>query len=394
LGRSFVYLAKNLSYMPRTKLTSSADVPVQVQNVDSSQASALNFADTALYDRMRSEVWHLAKGIPVFLVSPETMDQICPPELRDVLDPTCLKETLPHLLHEHAEPPLSHKDDDEDDRYEARESEKRQDAIDKIWSRLSRCRKAVFVAVGLYMPKGTSTPYGEGPIIFLCPERLLQWAKEERMPLPLALAKLYYHELAHAELDPGPQGLSAYDKPWGRLIEESLCNYLALSHFFDLRESRLVQRLMDSQPIEYRGYRHINALTNYFWGYEWELPRGWIGLGWIRGMPWKNELRRVAAHLRHRYPYPIAVDRLAEWIYDNSPLGSHESHRLAVAILQRGVTGVSLPHASKDQELLPPFYSLAPRERWRRYKADPSPDPGTTLYWQESALHLLHALIS
>lgn len=114
--------------MQRARTASVGKVPIQAQDLGSSQTSALNFSNPALYDRMRSEVWHLAKQIPVFLVSPPTMDQLCPPQLRKVLDPQCLKDKLPSILREYEEVLLriiwKYEDDDE---YEEEDEEEDED---------------------------------------------------------------------------------------------------------------------------------------------------------------------------------------------------------------------------------------------------------------------------
>ncbi|MCS6869300.1 hypothetical protein, partial [Thermus sp.] len=166
---------------------------------------------------------------------------------------------------------------------------------------LERYRKTV--AVGLYVPHldnrakeevlrlAQGTPEEEalkdhkGPAIFLCPERILDWADREGIEASLVLDKVYYHELGHALMDTGP---TPYGELWGRILEESLANWVAF-RLFRGREARLVQRLIQGQPAEYWGYLAVGrgilatGLEDELW--DWFYP--WRHL-W-RFSPWEWE---------------------------------------------------------------------------------------------------------
>jgi hypothetical protein len=90
----------------------------------------------------------------------------------------------------------------------------------------------------------------EGPSIFLCYERIDEWAVEAKVRLELAMAKVLYHELGHAMMDTGP---GFYHTDWGKIIEESLANWLAVGCFKG-SERVAAQRMIRHQPAEYLGY--------------------------------------------------------------------------------------------------------------------------------------------
>lgn len=100
-------------------------------------------------------------------------------------------------------------------------------------------------------PSAVSPP--SGPSIYLCPERILDWARKVGVSHELVLDKVYYHELGHALMDTGP---TPYGKLWCRIVEESLANWIAFSCFKGL-EARWVQKLIQGQPAEYQGYAHL-----------------------------------------------------------------------------------------------------------------------------------------
>lgn len=99
-----------------------------------------------------------------------------------------------------------------------------------------------------------------GPGIFLCPERVLSWGDRHGIDPSLVLDKVYYHELAHAFMDTGP---TPYDELWGRIVEESLANWLSYQRFSG-KEARWVQRLIQDEPAEYQGYLAVGQWAGWW----------------------------------------------------------------------------------------------------------------------------------
>jgi len=351
--------------MPRKPRKTVASLPISLTNLGSAEAGQLNFSNPILYARMRPEVWHLAKAIPVYLVNPDQMDEIYPPQKGRVLDPKRLKDVL------------------KDCEAMMQQRRERGDVSDEqirrsLWDCLSSAY-TVFVAIGLYIPKGSSVSASflsapvSGPAIFICPERLLTAADRESVPYDIALAQLYYHELGHAELD---SGKTDYSKPWVRVIEESLCNALVLTQFSDPTEAKLARRLMTVAGAEYQGYP-------YLWQ-AFVVGPGWgSSLLWRRGLPyWRplplilqpyvyphfwQELMRKAKDYSRQYPFFLAYKKLTHWIQNITPLNGHDSRELALYAL-RGYGSVSEAFFS-DIELPVPFLHLTPKNEWRAFKA-------------------------
>lgn len=243
------------------------------RNISSASAHEFDFYEPKLYKRMRSEVWPLAKAIPVYLVSPPDMDKICPPQIKWVLDEEGVrKETGIQPPGRVATASPDPKKSDSDSRAQSASLR----ILDLI--NFKSCTKR-FEAIGLYVSNTTEAGIcGIFPrkvacnasAIFLCPERIKQIAINNKVPLDLALAEVYYHELGHAELDVGR--IPWEEGHWVRVIEESLCHGLALSHFLDPEEIRLVQRLLDDSSLEYRGYRYIWQISADIASAVWAFP--------------------------------------------------------------------------------------------------------------------------
>ncbi|MCX7802576.1 MAG: hypothetical protein N2313_06100 [Meiothermus ruber] len=239
-----------------------------------------------------------AAQTPVFLVNPDQMDVLSPPSRSRGLDPEKVKEWAARRNE------AENRDDD---------PLRGLDELRTDWSQ-------VFVAAGLYMSKppapqdasdvlakndADSTVAAEvfrsleGPSIYLCCERINKWAKKANVRLELAMAKVLYHELGHAMMDTGP---GFYHTDWGKIIEESLANWLAVSCFKG-SERVAAQRLIRHQPAEYLGYVAVNEEALF----ELRLVRR-LGrrmppfLGWI-----EDFLPEVLWHLRHGHLAPLGM---------------------------------------------------------------------------------------
>lgn len=228
-------------------------VPINVWNLGSSQGGKLNFAQQTLWSRMKIEIAKTAAKIPVYLVNEQQMDYLYPPKRRRALNPERLREIL------REDPNLT-------------DNLNRLEDICGSWEEYR-----VVVAVGLYMnpggydrserqkvidlgdKKSSDTESGNSflneynPSIFLCPERIISWAGRAGISSDLVLSKVYYHELGHAFMDTLNGGSDPYNELWGRVIEESLANLIAVKQFKG-KEAILIHRLIKDQPAEYRGY--------------------------------------------------------------------------------------------------------------------------------------------
>jgi len=278
--------------MPRKKKL--AQLPAQIYNLGSAAGVKLDFSREELWSRMDAPMGAKAVSIPVFLVNEAQMDKIYPPERCRALDP----ERVRALMREWEEM------GGWEDLFEQLEKN-----TEETWWRYKEV-----VAVGVYISGHRSydatVVVGLGnkeycsvdaesaflnlktPAIFLCPERIVDWAYSEGIPIELVLDKVYYHELGHAIMD---RGNTPYDTVWGRTIEESLANWIAYSKFKG-SEARLIQRLISTQPAEYQGYAWLSDVV------------GLIPLiaplhpYWREWMEWLDFIRW---HLRRGFPLPF-----------------------------------------------------------------------------------------
>ena len=244
------------------------NLPAWIVDMGSPASQHLDFSREKLWARMDSLMGRKAVELPVYLVNPRQMDLLYPPERLKFLDPEMVRNWA---RRERRRERLL---------LETEEEENPLRGLEEVGGeRYGKYREVV--AVGLYLKGPTSQwewqrilsladpsrpPDGEaqhppaGPAILLCPERILDWASRAGVDPHLVLDKVYYHELGHALMDTGP---TPYGELWGRIVEESLANWVAY-HRFRGREARWVQKLISEQPAEYQGYAHLGeALRNH-----------------------------------------------------------------------------------------------------------------------------------
>jgi len=254
------------------KRKSSLGVPVKVYNLGSPAGTQMDFDRSELWNRMDTEMGRKAFSIPVFLVNEKQMDRLYPPEFCKALDPECVRRLL----------------------QEVRELLQDRSETDFLFDLLRRCegeegwaKYKKVVTVGLYLNLKRSSHYddsfkksvlnlGDGsvltpqaedaflqhyePAIFLCCERIMDWANSVGVSHHLVMDKVYYHELGHAIMDTLPIGApNPYQEIWGRIVEESLANAIAY-RCFNGQEAIWVQRLIQTQPAEYLGYFAANQV--------------------------------------------------------------------------------------------------------------------------------------
>lgn len=284
-------------------------LPISFHNLGSAQAQSLDLRREALYTRMHDRLAELAVRIPVLLVNEAQMDSITPFHLTRGLN----KHAVENLLREAVQQEREWRERTEGVPLTLEEPSPLQRAWDAIQGQIEslppegepnyRAYWRRFIPVGLYfgrysrMPNlsqlaqaaqaavspatSTGVPQITTPAIFICPERVLNWAFQLGIDPNLVFDKVLYHELGHAYMDTTyyPSG-SVYDTPWGRVIEESLANCIAFSQFNKM-EARYVQRLISTQPAEYQGYLTILRVCRFpsvatEWEYYLERLENWI----------------------------------------------------------------------------------------------------------------------
>ena len=254
--------AFTLFLMKGINLNSDTDVPEYIWNKIYGRLTYL----TPVYER-----------VPIYLVDEPTMDRIHPPERSLSMD--ILKERLPGImggLKEEAEQIMKERRNNE---REGNREEELPRWASIIEEGLSMFSQSVFVGYGVYMENFQPQPeladdlteilekrteynkalkeqilaqhphYPAGEVIFICPERIYRHEKPE-----LLFQKVVIHELAHAFV--GGERYEDYERGYGRVIEESLANAVALSHFRK-KETPALKAFIATQPPEYRGC--------YFW---------------------------------------------------------------------------------------------------------------------------------
>jgi hypothetical protein len=328
-------------------------VPVQVYNLGSPAGAQMDFERDELWSRMDAEMGKKAVSLPVFLVNPNQMDMLYPREYRRALDP----EQIRKLLQEEAlrEAQKREREQETGEWRERREEEP--DFFDRLqrseedqigWSKYSEV-----ILVGLYLhlercdqnfrsgvlrqgDSNAQTAEAENaflnhqaPAIFLCCERIVDWASRLGISPHLVMDKVYYHELGHAIMDTLPDGApNPYLESWGRIVEESLANAVAFRCFRG-REALWVQRLIQDQPAEYRGYAaagqlFVSLLNVEFlrdWFREWLHEYDWYwwrrikyALDRLERGAWHPEVARTLTEVLRNLPMPLTQIRSHERI--------------------------------------------------------------------------------
>jgi hypothetical protein len=329
-------------------------VPVQVYNLGSPAGAQMDFERDELWSRMDAEMGKEAVSLPVFLVNPNQMDMLYPREYRRALDP----ERIRKLLQEEAlrEAQKRKREQETGEWRERREEEP--DLFDRLqrseedqigWSKYSEV-----ILVGLYLhlercdqnfrsgvlrqgDSNAQTAEAENaflnhqaPAIFLCCERIVDWASRVGVSHHLVMDKVYYHELGHGVMDTLPDGApNPYFETWGRIVEESLANAIAY-RCFSGTEARWVQRLIQDQPAEYRGYAAagqllVSLLDVKFlrdWFREWLHEYDWYwwsrrieyALDRLERGAWHPEVARTLTEVLRNLPMPLTQIRSHERI--------------------------------------------------------------------------------
>jgi hypothetical protein len=365
-------------------------VPVQVYNLGSPAGAQMDFERDELWSRMDAEMGKKAVSLPVFLVNPNQMDMLYPREYRRALDP----EQIRKLLQEEAlrEAQKREREQETGEWRERREEEpdffdrlQRSEADARGWTKYSKV-----VTVGLYLhlercdqnfrsgvlrqgDSNAQTAEAENaflnhqaPAIFLCCERIVDWASRLGISHHLVMDKVYYHELGHAIMDTLPDGApNPYLESWGRIVEESLANAVAFRCFRG-REALWVQRLIQDQPAEYLGY----AAASKLWVGPVFLMRRGIFLDW-----YYRSLRELVWYWWRETEDVLEALERGEW--------HPRVARTLIEVLRLLPTPLTQPkwHESID------FVNIT---EWRNFKQSMAlPRPWEPKIWKDFAKHLL-----
>lgn len=321
-------------------------VPVQVYNLGSPAGAQMDFKRDELWSRMDAEMGKKAVSLPVFLVNPNQMDMLYPPEYRRALDPERIRE----LLQEEALREAQKRERESERRREPQEEER--DFFDRLkrdeeeeWLKYS-----LVVAVGLYLRMGRHNQQfqdqvlqqgdpnvriaeaenaflnHQAPAIFLCCERIVDLANHLGISHHLVMDEVYYHELGHAIMDTLPDDApDPYLEPWGRTVEESLANAIAY-RCFKGKEALWVQRLIQDQPAEYRGYAATNQLSVSWLTMEFrKFVRDWYyALYYEDDRFWRRRILYAIEDALHRLEsgewHPETARELVEFLSPLAPL--------------------------------------------------------------------------
>ncbi len=238
---------------------------VYFENIDSLQQP-----DTSTIERLCSTTGPTLTALthtPVYWVSPALMDELYEPWRNALLAADCIEKALERMGNN------ERKRSDEDSIIPE---------IERFWKMLEECcggKERVYrPAAGVYVASiqqsvlssikksrkahgvlNKAPSVGE-PAIFVCPERciariqgILDTSLTRAQAIECAIAQTVFHELQHAWFKTDP---SIYRTFWGRLIEESLCEWASFSLFEAREERALLNRIMCDTPVEYRSYQY------------------------------------------------------------------------------------------------------------------------------------------
>ncbi len=358
---------------------------IRIYNLGCQELSPFDFSRPILWQRMPTALRKVASSIPVFLVNSWQMYAIYPPSRETIL----VDETILKYCREVATITL--------------EVDDAHNPPPKLWELFSLLlgRGKFFsgsqpgtykpsFAMGLYLPKppelqrilerspeNIGTGKGirsqeeakqvlqnyQGPVIFLCCERIYKTAESERIDPNLLLDMVYYHELGHALLDVEESlwdtSEDPYNVPFGRIIEESAASWVAY-YCFTGKEAGLVQRFIHRQPIEYQGYAAFEEAPVLFLGKE-----------------------RVNHMLRRSFP--LFYQRRYVWLYQSWPAIWHAGpvislHELDLHWAGQGAMHITVPMSGPQPSAL--YQTIQHKwSLWSRPTASPEERANLNMLW-------------
>jgi len=222
------------------------------------------------------------------------MDKIYPPRKRICLNRECVEKMLKKLADEKKANEgafdRSRKEEgtstgskriteanreDSRTRREMDEKETEDKREEDIWDKIGECaRKTVSktIAIGVYVENPTVVNVEQRPSVFICNERVEDIGndmiargsyepKDYGLCFKNLFSAVFLHELTHAYIK---TPMSIYSKPWGKLIEESLCNAVAYRQIKNWKARSMLSRFFLSQPLEYTGYSYFQVNSEKF----------------------------------------------------------------------------------------------------------------------------------
>jgi len=241
--------------------------------------------------------------VPVLLVSPETIDELCPPERRTGVDPRHA-DRLRELMDAMAKKVIERE-------WRERERAWRRE-LERFWEDVKKYEEP-YAVWGLFLE--SCEPLGvRGPAILLCPERIRAAAEEaEVLETEAAFKRLLratlVHEQTHAYTWRESRGAAykAYRDASFRVLEEFIAQYTAWAHL-DKGGRVLLARCSTRQPLEYRTWRFMTII-----GYPHRLTSFTIAYLWsnaLRGTPPSTRLEELLIRYLSHAPRWHVLDQL------------------------------------------------------------------------------------
>ena len=238
---------------------------ISVTNLDSS-IDVSGLASMAL-GRLGSLDALLSSGVvPVYLVSPSSMDRLCTTECRGLSE-----EAADWLVRRLAEPGFGEE----------------RGSLEGVWRGLERFEER-FSAVGCFLPGSIAAGELESPAILLCPERIKSLAGEVSQGLGVdedalfryGVISVLMHEYGHSLFYSitGRRSVKLYGRLQGRIVEEALAQLAAynlglwllgklpgLPVDYDAYTALMTRAACSSMPLEYRLWPALQILGLRWW---------------------------------------------------------------------------------------------------------------------------------
>ena len=232
---------------------------LEVKNIDS-DIDLSRATPSRAVDLPWTMLW--ATRIPIYLVRPETMDHVCPPERRVGLPSEASREVRGLI-----------------DRALRSDSPREfAERVDEVFEGIRRMSRPI-AAMGVFIaPEGARTIHHELevelPAILICPERISKLAEKVHGELDADYGDVFnslswsivLHEQTHATAWTLSEGASysKYVEPYARIIEECIAQHSSYTAC-PLKDRALYkQAILHSsrhQPIEYQTWRALASIS-------------------------------------------------------------------------------------------------------------------------------------
>jgi hypothetical protein len=296
----------------------------EITNINSQWGAAPNAIEAAkvFAEDHLNFLTHTWDATPVYLIDKNTMDdKVYPRKRRRMLGQSCAREAIKAF---DFSPDIDNSLEDD------------QAQMDRLFKALQECVTEAtddfFIALGVFWAGPTNPLPVAGlrfPCIFICPDRIekpdakrLPTTPTGRVKKPdtgfrILFAQVLFHELGHAYMFSDQQVVKkSGDEFWTRVIEESLANTLSWGRF-NPGERSLVNQMISSQPVEYRGCTFWQEFSN---PEVREMARAWsdykphphpplMEVLFARTAAFRNRLTRYTADSEMEYFAQIYLDK-------------------------------------------------------------------------------------